>query len=145
MSLTYSLLHPNQVQMIKEKQQSNPLPASESPMAVIQACPQPTNSPLQDISNALVPVSPTEKQHQEAPNVPDFDILDFLCNDNEQDDNELLLATSQFEQQHVPQMVSTVKTKTVVTKKSSPKRAIPTFAGCSIGSIGTINIHIHKH
>ena len=151
MSLTYSLLHSNQVQMIQkapETQQELPHAQPSRAIEPQYSGPPPPTSPLQEISNALISVNTTHAQEEQllpAAKSPDFDILDFLC-DTENDDQELLMAATQYEkQQELVQMVSTTTTKAVISKKNSLQKNVPTFAGCSFGSIGTLNIHIHKN
>ena len=79
---------------------------------------------------------PTANSEQEE---YDFDILNII-NDLD-DDQQLVLAATQMESNYQHSV-----TKSVIAKKSSPKKAtMPTFAGCTFGSIGTLNIHIHKH
>ena len=69
----------------------------------------------------------------------DFDILDLLSDCV--DDKQLVLAATQVEAQ--VDNNSMTKTK-LMERKNSPKKP-QIFSGCTIGSIGILNIHIHKN
>ena len=64
----------------------------------------------------------------------------------EDDDDMLLMAATQIEKNSAEINSISTATSTIVVKKSSPILTMETaFVGCHIGSIGTVNIHIHNH
>ena len=65
--------------------------------------------------------------------------ISLLSDMEEVDDNQLVLAATEVENQNVSSV-----SKTAVVKKNSPKIPLSTFNGYTFGSIGTLNIHIHK-
>ena len=69
-----------------------------------------------------------------------MEIVAEIQNDME-GDNEILLAATQYENTNANATITTMMAK----KKMSPRKPVPTFARCTFGSVGTINIHIHKH
>lgn len=74
-----------------------------------------------------------------------FSFLQML---EEEDDEMLMMAATQYEKNitEVTGIETMITTSTTVMKKSSSKLPIETtFVGCRIGSIGTVNIHIHNH
>ena len=72
-----------------------------------------------------------------------FSYLQML---EEDDDDMLLMAATQIEKNSAEINSISTATSTIVVKKSSPKLPMETaFVGCHIGSIGTVNIHIHNH
>ena len=78
------------------------------------------------------------------PNQEGFSFLHMLENDD--DDEMLLMAATQHEK--TSNDINTIEktTSTKVLKKWSPRLSLETtFVGCPIGSIETVNIHIHKH
>ena len=71
-----------------------------------------------------------------------MEILADFQNDNE--DEDLMIAASQMAT--TSEISTRAVTNTVMTKKvNSPKKNVTTFTGCTFGSIGSINIHVHKH
>ena len=103
------------------------------------------NNNVLPLESALVPFEPQNEKNQEDQSVLtdaqpqfNFDLLEMLADVEE--DQQLVMAATQYENQ-VESMKSTTK---VVAKKTSPKKP-ELFSGCSISSIGTINIHTHKN
>lgn len=170
MSLTYSLLNPEEVsrikaaQILKERQENilelpQPMPAPaimpgpmSSPQSVsvgkdaIQEAMAPSMSRGYDTSspkpmqNAVVPY--------QAPTMSgasnDIDFLDLLCEMENDDENQALsIAAQQIEQQ----LCTTAGTTTTTSNTSLMQKKTPvtTFMGCTFGNIGTLNIHIHKN
>ena len=164
MCLTFSLLKPDDAlllsknievedkETIQEKPQPKALPpAPTAALAVMTpetsnyfASPNNLQQPL-PLENALVSYVP---QQEEASN---FDLLSLIADveNDEIPDEDLLLAATQYEQsvQNVSAPVPQTTTNTSTTTTSYMRRSNqPTqFTNCTIGSIGTINIHIHKH
>ena len=54
-------------------------------------------------------------------------------------DIDTLLAATQYKNSTSNGTTTTMMAK----KRTSPKKAVPTFTGYTFGSVGTINIHIH--
>ena len=156
MSLTFSLLKPEDAieihnAMQKEMQILQNTNKYNKILAVCATTSEsvPANLPIDypsakkndhiSIQNAVVPFQqqPTA-QNQE---VVDFDLMELLSEFNEQNDNDLVMAATQVENQ-----MEVTTTKSAVFVRNSPKKALsnPTFNNCKIGSIGSINIHIHK-
>ena len=156
MSLTYSLLHPEDAmrkQNSMEIQTVQALPALAPQIATMAINNKPSITTSQkdqnDHANSLFPsknaVAPY--QHQKGNNTPDFDLMSILTDvENEILDEELVLAATQceaasFEQNKNVMPVTTTMT-TMMRKITNPT---PTFSNCSFGSIGTLDIHIHKN
>ena len=159
-SLMYNLLNPQEALKIHEQmeeqsitnQQENQPPAKlraiEAPSPEVAPIPKEThaldsqNMNILPLNIALEPYKPPA-----APQVSeeqDFDLMKIIAdiqNDNK-GDNDLILAVTQYEAQSAGNAVSTSK---IIVKKSSPKKAVNTFAGCKFGNIGTLNIYINKN
>ena len=152
MCLSFSLLQPeeaimlqNSIEVQPETQQRTP-----SPLLALPGPPQmslqneiPQENKLVQLETALAPITPNVQQDQD----PNFDLMSLLAEvEDEIPDEDLVLATTQCEQSMLTNDVTTptTTTKTAVVKKSSTYPN-PTFTGCTFGSVGTINIHIHKH
>ena len=158
-SLTYSLLNPEETKrirntpeyktiMFQEKQgfvnqtPALPPPVPTSPR-VVEARPEvhaldTANMNIWPLEGALQPYVQAPKQATPEGS-PSFDIMQLMS--DLEGDNDIILAASQFEEN---QQVTT--TKTAVVKKSSPRVSVmPTFSGCKFGNINTLNIHIHKN
>lgn len=108
----------------------------------------PTIPKLLSLDDAIVPYEPPAKivKVQDPQDTVDFDIMEMLSEfQNDNDENEMVLAATQCEKQLETQ--ATMKSKTTaILKKSSPKLPLQqTFQNCTFGTIGTLNIHIHKH
>lgn len=141
------------------------LPQEAIPRNALQAiAPPEMNSPQQcalgaqqnevsSLQNALVPYKGNTSNAAEGHALPqeediDFNLAEMLSEfkQNTTDEQDMLLAASQIEQQIAT--TSHTCTTTTMIKKNSPKVAghvNPTFQNCKIGHIGFINIHIHKH
>ena len=85
---------------------------------------------------AILPYKSPAKEDKEP--AMDFDILDLI---NDIDENQMVIAASQIEQNL---STTTVKSKTETTMFKSSEAPSP-FSNCRIGSIGTININIYKN
>ena len=82
----------------------------------------------------------------ENPNSENFSFLEFL---NDDTDEDLILAANQVEQNinsisTESKSAKAASTKIIQKKSATNAQLQGTFSGCKIGSIGTINIHIHK-
>ena len=105
---------------------------------------------LVPIENAVTPYQPPELQDS-----PNFDLMSLIqeVQNDELSDDQLLLAATQCEAQ-VPQLQeniiptapfttnTTTSTTAVMRKVTNPT---PTFTNCTFGTIGTLNIHVHKN
>ena len=91
--------------------------------------------------------SPAVPSHAEndsentTPAEPNFDLLQIFA-DCEEKESKMML--TQYKEQVNTNNKSATSSKTLVTKKSFPKKS-PAFTSCSFGSVGSINIHFHKH
>ena len=66
-----------------------------------------------------------------------FEILSEFNANNKENENQMVLAATQVEQNF--------SRNTAIMQKMGPQIAQPqTFQNCTFGNIGTINIHIHK-
>ena len=161
-SLTYSLLHPDQVpaltKMIEEERQkslqvSAQLPAppkilalpepgvtAKTPAIVEKHALGPTVQNALLLDTALVPYTKSMQENTSQDNTSeDFDLMSILAEfqDPNVSDDQMVLAATQVEK---------TITKTSVVKKNVPQMPPShTFQNCTIGSIGTLNIHIHKN
>ena len=133
--LTYSLLNPTQ-NAIQEKKQQVPIENSKA---------------LVPVETAIAPYQPPSPS-KEQEDTPNFDLMQ-LINDmiDEVPDDELVLAATQCEKAMIPHYETENKneltTSNLIANTSVMKRNAPlsTFLNCKIGSIGTLNIHIHKN
>ena len=91
------------------------------------------------MESALAPYQPQAQSNKSNDNGINFDLLLQLL--SEVDDEELVLAATQVEAQTEDQ--NTKKTSVMARTVSQKKNT--TFTGCTFRSVGTINIHIHKH
>ena len=154
MCLSFSLLHPEDPIIIQ-----NSLPIAEqenySPQLQVKSLPtvKDIESPIQHkelipLENAIVPYQPPVPVND----TPDFDLMSLIT-EVENDgipDEELLVMVTQCEQSVTPVNQNAViptmaSNKTAVMRRSTTSCPSQTFTGCTFGSVGTINIHIHKH
>ena len=154
MCLTYSLFNKEKAKMIEnniEMPQNAEVPAiitpqqdlnQVPPIQKLPALPLPPSQQkdLVPLENAVVPYQPPPKFSDS----PNFDLMALIdeAEKEELSDQELLMAATQCESVVTPEINNTMKTRTVMKKTPQPP---PTFSGCTFGSIGTLNIHIHKH
>ena len=150
--LTYSLLNPynarKAIQTAPDQQNMKTLPSTLchqtpqklpiSPEEFKQAAP---------IENAVVPYNPALQQNPTVPQPsnPQFDLMELLSETiDEVNDKDLVMAATECEQAMVPvtKITTTTTSNTSVMKRINPQT---TFTNCSFGSIGTLNIHIHKN
>ena len=147
--LTYSLMNPHNtrkaIEPVPQDQNVRMLPSTstdttpfsnETPVKQVQ---QPTPN-----ENAVVPYNNYIQKNQ-APQPaasPKFDLMELLSETlDDVKDEKLVMAATQYEQAPVPSMNIMTNTSTSVIKRNNPTT---TFTNCSSGSIGTLNIHIHK-
>ena len=147
-------MHPNEVKTLlgviekegKEKELQKalnappnmPAIAAPHPLRLKNIQPNVQMDTLDKVENAIVPYE-MQQQNELMGTEPQFDILIMLSGlDDDTFDNQMVLAATQVEQQHV--------TKTAIMKKNHgnpfPNQ---TFQNCTFGNIGTLNIHVHKH
>ena len=155
MCLTYSLLRPEDAIMIQNnleiKEEIHQIPmapikqlTTPPPQQAVIQLPKSPEKNLIPFQNAIVPYEPQVKPNAE----DDFDLMALIAEvENEElPDEELVLAATQCEKSIESAHVTlTTMTKTAVMKRSTTSYPNTTFTGCTFGSIGTINIHIHKH
>ena len=169
MSLTYSLFRPEEVQRMKalnKNPEDEDQPAIENQPQLALPAPNGTNiqaktAPVQQfpevnqltaipqphtLDTALVPMQPAQQEDQD----PNFDLVEILADfQNDHDNEDLVLGATQYEalvENGATAIATNTTSKTIISKKiPSPKKQTPTFNTCRFGSIGTINIHIHKH
>ena len=117
----------NMMPNVKNQNAAGPIaPVSNVPLHALD----PANKNILPLESALVPRQPSHQKENVNTNEPeiDFDLM------------ELIADVPQIEKQyHEENMVQTSK-KALMTKKQNP-----TFAGCTFGSTGTLNIHIYKN
>ena len=94
--------------------------------------------------DAVVPYNPQQKE--ETDNTANFDLMELLSETMQDvNDEELVLAATQCEASLASKTPTTTQNviaqNTAVMKKVTP---MSTFTNCSFGSIGTLNIHVHK-
>ena len=159
MCLTFSLMRPEDAIVMKNTtNQDNttqnvpalPAPPIQQPTTTLAVVlPQPNI----DLGNQLIPlesaISPFTLQEQNEND--DFDLMSLLQEVENDDltDEQLVLAATQCEAQ-VPENdnlrpavpFTTTTTTALMRKVTNPA---PTFTNCTFGTIGTVNIHIHKH
>ena len=125
--------------------------SENSETAVTPITPEP-NTPM-----PLVPINPVANvpnvaqndiPYEQNSNEIDFDLLEFISDVN---DDEIVLAATQVEQA-LAETESSKTTSSTTTTKKIMKKSVPettgsmaSFTNCRIGSIGTVNIHIHKN
>ena len=152
MCLSFSLLHPEDAIMIHN---SVNLPEIEPQPQEIKALPTlkaiSTNSPIQEksllpLENAIAPYQPKPPADENEKKILISAIIAEVQND-EIPDEDMVLAATQCEQSITENSVMppTTSTKSSVMRRSTTTYPSQTFSGCTFGSIGTINIHIHKH
>ena len=112
--------------------------------------------PLQGpIQNAIAPVV-VEKENVTVENVvvsivPDMDpsedlnLMSLIADIQNNNDEDLVLAASQVEQQMSKENIKTSKSMAIIKKTSPPRPLATTFSNCTFGQVGNINIHIHKN
>lgn len=82
---------------------------------------------------------PAQARNESEPEI-DCDLQAMLQEfKNANDDQDLLVASAQYETQNVK------ASKAVMKKNENPKMLQHTFQNCTFGNIGSINIHIHKN
>ena len=158
-SLMYNLLNPEDALQIHEKMRNdhqNPAdeqPALEPPPKKLaieakQNQPErhtldPKNTNILPLDTALQPYKPPEPAGTIS-SVPDFDLMQIISEieNDEEGDNDIIMAATQFEAQNYGNAVSSTK---FLAKKTSPKKYVNTFAGYKFGNIGTLNIYINKN
>ena len=169
MSLTYSVLNPNEVTEVKaalrrqrelaeiendldlhdDDNSNQSVPALPPPPAKKQKNMDPPphaldpNIPqLVPLESALQPYTPPPQNIQPEVNTPDFDLMEIVSEFEGVNDDQLVPVATQIENAS-----TTSLTKAAIMKKNSPKLPplTPTFNNCTFGNIGTLNIHIHKH
>ena len=151
--LTYSLMNPHNARReIAEK--SEPTPTPQLPMLPSTSYQQdprlPQTNAIQE--KELVPVNKAIAAY--TPNVStnpppalntsaNFDLMELLSETiDEVNDQDLVMTATQCEQALIPNTkIMTNTSNTAVMKRNNPQT---TFTNCTFGSIGTINIHIHK-
>ena len=165
MCLTFSLLRPEdvifmqnsleienipkQVHALPAPIQENTTPATPPPAKrMLTESPKIQSNELVPLENAITPYQPQPKINDS----PNFDLMALIAEveNDELPDDQLLLAASQCEAQLPPTMnnlmpitTTTASSTTAVMKRIS--NPTPTFTNCTFGTIGTLNIHIHKH
>ena len=113
-----------------------PLKPQKSPIQLPQPeAPMTPQIPPKTSEMALVPVD------NNPINTPDFDILDFI---NDNDDEDILMAATQMERQlqNTTQVVTSTTSTTLIKKSPTKSSTMPTFMGCKIENI---HFHIHKN
>ena len=148
MCLTYSLLKPEDALLLSKSVEENP---EITPKKNIPALPPATTSmpPVPEIQHQPpIPLEDAIVPYQPRPENANFDLMSLIAEvqNEEIPDEDLVLAATQYEEsmpndQQISLPTST-STKTALMRKSYQPSP---FTNCSIGSIGTINIHIHKH
>ena len=149
MSLTYSLLHPQEVQETStamanhRDKHTNPSVSNLSPTNIVQPHALGPNVPqLLPLDSALVPFGGTNKEKTGPKDVDtNFDIMSILAEFDAPDDDQLVVAASQIENQSV---ANTTKMVTMIRKNTGASLQ-HTFHNCTFGLIGTLNIHVHKN
>ena len=150
--LTYSLMNPFNARRELDANQRAPTPQlpmlppvshQNSPQT---PQPQPLKiNPMSTSENAMVPYNPIPQNNTSATtnNSPKFDLMEILSDTlDEVNDADLVMAASQCEKALVPVTnIMTTSSNTAVMKRNNPQT---TFTNCTFGSIGTLNIHIHK-
>ena len=171
MSLTYALLHPQEVARVRDvmatKIQGNndttPLPIAPAPKQVQQfqevnttplaltAPPTPSTNQIEEAqvtseSKQIVPYDPNIKLYtgNEGSSKDDFDLMALIAEVQNDSDEDLVMAATQIEEEITSENAKKKVTTASVRKTSPTKQIIPTFTGCKFGNIGTINIHIHN-
>ena len=168
-SLTYSLMHPNEVCALldvieKETKESkrnakNPKPIEPPPMIHAIAAPplpqielnipisvenhalDPANKNILPLESALVLYQSQSDKQNEAMDPTESPQFDLMVILSDLDDD-------QFDNQMVlaaTQVDSFKKTSTIMKKNERVQMPTQTFHNCSFGNIGTLNIHVHKH
>lgn len=153
MSLTYSLLNPEEIfrikaaQLMKEQQEQHEMPQLLPALAVNQPAPiqfqqapaiaqappiqpqenirhalDPVNNNILPLEGALVPYKPPEKAKDTTTATPmpeqDFDVLNLLCELEDEDENQALtLAAQQIEQQLTEKSSNTTNNTALMTKR----------------------------
>ena len=142
MSLAYSLYHANAVENSVVDANDFDVPAIEPPKENVQ----PEHPILPNVQKQIIPVEtavvPYHQPQDDTTGIQEdfnFDIMDIINDVNEQ---EMVLAATQMEQQ-ITEDSSKTKTTSVIKKPASPLKMSP-FTNCKIGSIGTININFYK-
>ena len=138
LSLTYSLLHPEEVAKIRENQQINQNP---TPAIATKSAPNESNTPQlalpapvieekenADDNNLIILYSPKLKNQEEN---MDFDLMALLADIENDKDDDLVMAATQVEEE-ISKEVITKSTKSIVkiTSPTSPL-SMTTFTNCS--------------
>ena len=84
----------------------------------------------------------TGNENETSVTVPSSYLLDFLL---DAQDEEIVQAANETEQQLLSQQVATTNTTTIMYKYPGNQSAVTTFANCRIGNIQNLHVHIHKN
>ena len=156
MPLTFSLLNREDAIMMENSIQRQEVHALPAPPPKTSTVTMPTHVHQKVIQNeqivtskALVPLENAVAPYQKPQNMetPDFDLMSLLADvENEVPDEDLILVAMQCEETSLKEMnqMAPISTTTTTLMKRVNNPA-PTFTNCTFGSIGTLNIHIHKH
>ena len=165
MKLAFSLLQPEEAQMLKDMntpetnmslEATEPLAPAPKPVSTLTA--PSTSAPklptidanildshephaLDPANKNLLPLENALVPYQPPTNDQDinFDLMEFIFDAKQ--DEDLVIAATQMEAEYN----ATKSTKTaVMAQRNSPKKS-NVLTGCIISSIGTTNIHIHKN
>ena len=148
--LTYSLMNPHNAKKAIEAPPADynltPFPSTSA-----HTTPRKMPTPLKEIQmpvpneGAVVPYNNNIEKNPipaqaESPN---FDLMELLSETIDGvNDDELVMAAAQYDETVVPSAkITTTTSNTAVMKRSHPTT---TFTNCTFGTIGTLNIHIHK-
>ena len=153
MLLTFSLLYPEDVIMTKnciEPKQVPPLPAPPQKTSMVAMAETVNTTPKVDNTTSLIPLDNAIVPYQPPKNneTPHFDLMSLLADvENKVPDEDLVLAATQCEEASLalPLKNTTPVSTTNTTVMKRVNNPAPTFTNCTFGSIGTLNIHIHKH
>ena len=152
MCLTLSLLRPEDASMIQNRTDSPqvskialPAPAAPTSTNVLPSCHQ-NSKDLIPLENAITPYQPPVSA-----DTTNLDLMALIADVQSEEipDEELVLAATQCESEMLPTSQMLLPVTTTSTSATTVMRKItnptPTFTNCTFGTIGTLNIHIHKH
>ena len=165
MSLTYSLMHPEEVLRLNSnptqapparaiapiaapQQISEPILASPAPSTSVISTPsKQVNTPDITSSNEITTSLPTP--HNALLPVPDvnpssdlnFNIAELLKDFEDMDDDEMLIQATQQAEMNVIQKTAMTTTTSVIRKNTTAPSQMPNFMNCKIANI---NINIYK-
>ena len=109
----------------------------------------PRNNNILPLESVLVPYEANQnevhiaQEQQEVQSSSDFnfDLLQMIT--DAEDDEQLVMAATQVENQMCENKSTTSLKMALMSKRNSPRRP-QVFQNCTFGSIGTLNIHIYK-